>query len=99
MKKLFTLIALIVSIQCFVQIETEPHVIWQPGAKLTFDMFQGTPADSAYAKKLTDINVYHQVATGFWAVLDVPDSKRGWKKGMVEKYCFCAAMEKGLDKI
>ncbi len=95
MKRIITLLALLASISCFAQIETETHVFWQPGAKLTFDMFQGAPADSAYAKKLTDINVYHQVATGFWAVLDVPNSKRGWKKGLVEKYYFCAAMEKG----
>lgn len=64
MKRIITLLALLASISCFAQIETETHVFWQPGAKLTFDMFQGTPADSAYAKKLTDINVYHQVATG-----------------------------------
>jgi len=95
MKKLFTLIALFVSIQCFAQIETETHVIWQPGAKLTFEMFQGTAPDSAHVKKMTDMHIYHQVSTGLWSTLDVPDSKKGWKKGMVEKYSFCAAMEKG----
>ena len=94
MKKLFILIALFVSVQSFAQIETDTHVFWQPGAKLTFDMFQGAAPDSAYVKKLTDLNIYHEIATGFWAALDVPNSKRGWKKGMVEKYCFCAAMDK-----
>ena len=76
MKKLFFIIALIVSVQSFAQIETDTHVFWQPGAKLTFDMFQGA------------------APTGFWADLDVPKSKQGWKKGMMEKYYFCAAMEK-----
>ena len=94
MQKLFILIALFVSVQCFAQIETDTHVFWQPGAKLTFEMFQGTAPDSAYVKKVTDLNIYHEIATGFWAALDVPNSKRGWKKGMVEKYYFCAAMDK-----
>ena len=94
MKKVFIIVALFLSIQCFAQIETNTHVFWQPGAKLTFEMFQGAPSDSAYVKKLTALNIYHQVATGFWAALDVPDSKKGWKKGMVEKYSFCAAMDK-----
>ena len=44
---------------------------------------------------IEDLNIYHQIATGFWSALDVPKTKRGWKKGMVEKYYFCAAMEKG----
>ena len=95
MKKLFILIALFVSVQSFAQIETDTHVFWQPGAKLTFEMFQGTVPDSSYVKKLTDLNIYHQIATGFWAALDVPKSKKGWKKGMMEKYYFCSAMEKG----
>lgn len=95
MKKLFILIALFVSVQSFAQIETDTYVFWQPGAKLTFEMFQGTAPDSSYVKKLTDLNIYHQIATGFWAALDVPKSKKGWKKGMMEKYYFCSAMEKG----
>ena len=95
MKNLFILIALFVSVQSFAQIETDTHVFWQPGAKLTFEMFQGTAPDSPYVKKLTDLNIYHQIATGFWAALDVPKSKEGWKKGMMEKYYFCSAMEKG----
>ena len=94
MKKLLIIIALLISVQTFAQIETDTHVFWQPGAKLAFDMFQGAAPDSAYVKRLTDLNIYHQIATGFWAALDVPNSKRGWKKGMVEKYYFCAAMDK-----
>jgi len=95
MKHYITLIALLVSINCLAQIETDTHVFWQPGAKLTFYMFQGAPSDSAYVKKLTDLNIYHQIATGLWGALDIPKSKRAWKKGMMEKYYFCAAMEKG----
>ena len=95
MKRLFSITALLLSINCFAQIETDTHVFWQPGAKLTFDMFQGAPPDSAFVKKVTDLNIYHQIATGFWSALDIPKSKKGWKKGMKEKYYFCAAMEKG----
>ncbi len=61
---------------------------------MTFDDFQGSVSDSAYIKKLSDLHIYHQVATGFWSALDVPKSKRDWNKGLQEKYYFCAAMEK-----
>ena len=94
MKKLITLFALFVSIQCFAQIETDTHVFWQPGTKLTFEMFQGAPPDSAYVKKMADYNYNFEISKGFWAALDVPKTKRGWKNGMVEKYYFCAAMDK-----
>ena len=94
MKRTFALLALFATIQCFAQIEDDTHVFWQPGAKLTFEMFQGEPADSAQVKKLTDRNIYHVISTGLWSALDVPDEK-GWKKGKMEKYYFCAAMEKG----
>ena len=94
MKRAIALLAIFATIQCFAQIENDTHVFWQPGAKLSFEMFQGEPSDSAYVKKLTDLNIYHQIATGLWSALDVPD-KKGWKKGVMEKYYFCAAMEKG----
>ena len=94
MKRTIALLAIFATIQCFAQIENDTHVFWQPGAKLSFEMFQGEPSDSAYVKKLTDLNIYHQIATGLWSALDVPD-KKGWKKGVMEKYYFCAAMEKG----
>lgn len=93
MKNLFILITLFLSIECFAQIETDTHVFWQPGIKLTFDMFQGTPSDSA-VKSLTDQNRFHEQYLGLWGCLDVPKSKREWNKGMEEKPYFCAAMEK-----
>ena len=96
MKKGLILIALVlISFNCFAQYETETHVFWQPNVKLTFEMFQGVPSDSAFVERIKELNIYHQIATGFWAALDVPKTKRGWKKGMEEKYYFCAAMEKG----
>lgn len=61
---------------------------------MTFDDFQGVASESAYIKKLSDLHIYHQIATGFWSALDIPKSQRGWKKGLQEKYYFCAAMEK-----
>lgn len=93
MKNLFILIALFLSFECFAQIETDTHVFWQPGVKLTFDMFQGTPSD-AVVKSLTDQNLFHEQYLGLWGCLDVPKSKREWKKGMEEKPHFCAAMDK-----
>lgn len=93
-KELILFLSIFLSINCFAQIENETHVFWQPNVKLTFEMFQGTPKDTAYVSRLKELHIYHQIATGFWSALDVPKSKRGWKNGMVEKYYFCAAMEK-----
>lgn len=94
MKRITLILALIISTTAFAQVDTETHRFWLPGAQLTFDDFQGVASDSAYMKKLSDMHLYHQVATGFWSALDIPKSKRGWKKGLQEKYYFCAAMEK-----
>ena len=94
-KGLILTISFLLSINCFAQFENDTHVFWQPNVKLTFEMFQGTPSDTTYVVRLKEANIYHQIATGFWSALDVPKSKRGWKKGMEEKYYFCAAMEKG----
>lgn len=91
---LLTTLFLTVFYHCNAQYETDTHIIWQPGVKLTFEMFQGAPSDSAFVQKLKGLNIYHQVAIGFWSALDIPKSKRGWKKGLQEKYYFCAAMEK-----
>lgn len=92
-KTLLLLSAIFMSVTCFAQFETETHVFWQPDVKLTFDMFKGTP-DTAVVHKFKDLNIYHQIATGFWSALDVPKSKREWKRGKQEKYYFCAAMDK-----
>ena len=93
-KLLILLVSALMAINCFAQYENDTHVFWQPNVKLTFDMFKGVPSDSAYVEKLKGLHIYHQIATGFWSALDIPDSKRGWKNGMQEKYYFCAAMEK-----
>lgn len=90
---LLTILLLTAFYHCNAQYETDTHIIWQPGVKLTFEMFQGAPSDSAFVQKLKGLNIYHQVAIGFWSALDVPDSRRGWKT-MSEKYSFCAAMDK-----
>ena len=93
MKNLLIIIALFLSIESFAQTETDTHVFWHPGVKLTFDMFQGTPSDSA-VKIITDHNIFHEQYLGLWGLLDVPKSKKGWKKGMEEKPYICAAMDK-----
>ena len=93
MKRLLAFILLVVSLDCFAQVETDRYVIWQPGAKLTFEMFQGHPLDSAQVKRFSDLHIYHAIATGFWSVLDMPEPE-GWEEGWEEKYSFCAAMDK-----
>ena len=90
MKRVILILAIFFSLPSLAQVDTETHRFWRPGAQLTFDDFQGVASDSAYMKKLSDMHLYHQVATGFWSALDIPKSKRGWKKGLQEKYYFCA---------
>ena len=93
MKNLVIIVALFLSIECFAQTETDTHIFWHPGVKLTFDMFQGAPSDSV-VKCLTDQNIFHEQYLGLWGLMDVPKSKQGWKKGMEEKPYICAAMDK-----
>ena len=97
MKNILCILALCTALPCFAQIETETHAFWQPGAKLTFEMFQGTPADSAQVKKVTDVNIFFEIAAGFWSVLDVPASQKDLKRGKMEKPYFCAALDKGAS--
>ena len=91
MKRLVFLL-MFASLNCFAQYETGTHVFWQPNVKLSFDMFQGQPSDSTI-EKIKKANIYHSIALGLWGELDVPATKRGWKK-MSEKVYFCAAMDK-----
>lgn len=92
MKFLLSIALLALSFSCLAQNETERYVFWQPNVKLTFDMFCGTPTSSV-VEKLKGANTYYDVALGLWGVLDVPKTKRMWKK-MPEKSYFCAAMDK-----
>jgi|GEM_PF-841795 len=76
------------------QTENEKHIIWQPGVKLTFDMFQNTHPN---AHDLAAIEKEHRHSLpylGFWKVLDVPKKKSGWRKGIKEQAYFCAAFSK-----
>ncbi len=93
-KRLILIIALFVAINCFAQYGEDRYAFWQPNVKLTFEMFQGEPSDSDFVSKQKALHIYHSFSDGFWSALDVPKTKRGWRKGMVEKYYFCAAMDK-----
>ena len=76
------------------QTENDKHIIWQPGVKLTFDMFQNTQPN---AHDLAVIEKEHRHSLpylGFWKVLDVPKKKSGWRKGVKEHPYFCAAFSK-----
>ena len=95
MKKalVFSVLLIFGTICCQAQYETDTHAFWQSEAKLTFEMFQGIPVDSAEVKKLISKNLYNVLYCGFWSKLDVPATKRGWKKHS-EIYSFCAAVDK-----
>lgn len=89
---LFILISMF-PLMSYAQRDNDRYVIWQPEVKLTFDMFQGVPADSAQFEKLKSMGIGHVLSKGLWAVLDVPKTKKGWKT-MFEKAYFCAAVDK-----
>ena len=93
--RLILCLLLVMSMDCLAQNETETHVFWQPGAKLSYDMFQGAPSDTVSAvQKLRGWNINFEVYLGFWHAVDIPRSMKDRNK-MPEKYYFCAAMEKG----
>ena len=93
-KRLILIIALFVAINCFAQYGEDRYAFWQPNVKLTFEMFQGELPDSDQVSKRKELHLYHCFSEGLWSALDIPKTKRGWRKGMVEKYYFCAAMDK-----
>lgn len=51
---------------------------WKADQPLTFDLFEGQPTDDQI-KKMKERNLYAEMVTRLWSVLDVPSSKRGWK--------------------
>lgn len=74
--------------------ETDDYIIWQPGVKLTFDMFKNTaPTEKALSDMRLD-NKKHLSYRRFCGVLDVP-KKKSWKKGhYAEKAYFAAKFSK-----
>lgn len=77
----------------YAQKDNDRYVVWQPDVKLTLDMLQSEPTDSAQFEELKGMGIGHVLSKGLWAVLDVPKTKKGWKT-MCEKAYFCAAVDK-----
>ena len=100
MKKssLFAVFALLVLLtvsaqqQSVYRTETEKHIVWQPGVKLTFDMFQNTQPSASDTAMMHRDNRQSLPYLGFWDVLDVP-KKKSWKD-LHEQAYFCAAFSK-----
>lgn len=74
--------------------ENDSYCIWQPGVKLTFEMFKKTIPDTAEIRVMKNDNRQLLPYLGFWKILDVPKKKTGWKKGQIEKGYLCAAFSK-----
>jgi len=91
---LFSCLTAVAQKESVYQTENEKHIIWQPGVKLTFDMFQNTQPNE---HDLAVIEKEHRQSLpylGFWKVLDVPKKKSGWWNGVGEHPYFCAAFSK-----
>ncbi len=67
---------------------------WKADQPLTFDLFEGQPTDDQI-KKMKEKNLYAEMGTRLWSVLDVPSSKRGWKS-KIEKAYFCPIFDKNM---
>ena len=99
--KRFLLIALaLLSLEAFAQndrsyvTETEDYIAWQPGVKLTFDMFKKEKPTEVDLKAMHNDNRNSIPYMGFYRCLDEPKSKSGWKKGQFEKAYFCPVFSK-----
>ena len=103
MKKIYALLALFCPLMVFSQVtyvtEDEKHCIWQPGVKLTFEMFENTNPDSANIRSMKEHNRQLIPFTGFWHVVDihkVPKMKKKERKKLwlPDKGYFCAPFSK-----
>ncbi len=77
--------------------ETDDYIAWQPGVKLTFDMFKNTKPSEKDSVIMAKYGLKAERYTGFYYVLDVPKKARrkgGWKDGLGEKAYFCAMFSK-----
>ena len=91
MKRAILLILIsMLPLMSYAQKNNDRYIVWQPDVKLTLDMLQSEPTDSAQFEELKGMGIGD---VGLWAVLDVPKTKKG-RKTMCEKAYFCAAFDK-----
>lgn len=77
--------------------ETDDYIAWQPGVKLTFDMFKNPKPSEKDSVIMAKYGLKAGRYTGFYYILDVPKKARrkgGWKDGLGEKAYFCAMFSK-----
>lgn len=104
MKRLFYCILGLILCQCNLTAqertyvtETEDYIAWQPGVKLTFDMFKKVEPTEWDTINMKRENRQSMPYLGYYHVLDVPKKvsrKGGWKDGLGEKAYFCAMFSK-----
>lgn len=87
MKKIFAFLSLFCPLMAFSQetfvTENEKCCIWQPGAKLTFEMFENTNPDTADVRIMKDMNSQLMAYTFLAFVVDVskvPNVKKRERK-------------------
>ena len=84
MKIIFAFLGLFCPLMAFSQetfvTENEQCCIWQPGAKLTFEMFENTNPDSADIKDMLRENRKMILYTGICHIVDVPKIPKVKKK-------------------
>ena len=98
MKKILLFILIVFSLKAFSQVtyitENDKYCIWQPGVKLTFEMFENTNPDTTSVRIMKDENRHLMPFFGFWHIVDVPikkSTRRHWKQ---DKGYLCAAFSK-----
>ena len=99
MKRLLIISFVLVSISALAKeprkyvTETDKYIVWQPGVKLTFDMFMKSEPTDKDLKSMKDDNRKSMPYLGFYRVLDVP-KHLSKKKSNMEKAYFCATFSK-----
>ena len=88
MKKIFTLLSLFFPLMAFSQetsvtyvTENEKCIIWQPGVKLTFEMFENVNPDTADIRIMKKVNSQLMPYTLLAYVVDVPKVPKVIKRG------------------
>ena len=74
--------------------ETDKYIVWQPGTKLTFEMFEKKDPTERDLQGMESDHRNSVPYLGFWRVLDIPKKKNGWKKGQKGEAYFCATFSK-----
>ncbi len=78
--------------------ETDKHIFWQPGRKLTFNDFKGDTIGGKYKDSYKKAGLKAMSYIGLWSILDVPKKKKDRGK-LFEKAYAVPAFDKAASYI